>query len=237
MQISVKNAARLLSVPVDKIYQWIKREDIPYIKISDQYYFDKVELLEWANVNGIQISTELFSDNTEDNSESTVLYDSIVDGGVHYNVSGEDIPSVLKSVVGLLKLPEEMDRDFLYDVLLSREALGSTGVGNGIAIPHSRNPLILDIKKPSIALCFLDKPIEFNAIDGKPVSILFTILSNTVNIHLKMLSRLAYTLTNKDFSELLRKKPSADEIFKMINKLEIEINNREKNNKTSSKDD
>ncbi len=227
MQITVKNAAKLLSVSVDKIYQWIKQEDIPYIKVRDQYYFDKIELFEWAKINGIQISTEIFSDKKEENAYSTILYDSLVEGGVHYNVPGNDVASVLKSVVGLLKLPDDMDRDFLYEVLLAREALGSTGIGNGIAIPHSRNPLILDIKKPSITLCFLEKPIEFNAIDGKPVTILFTILSNTVNIHLKMLSRLAYTIANKDFLEFLLKKPKPNEIIEMIKKFETEINERE----------
>jgi PTS system nitrogen regulatory IIA component len=79
-------------------------------------------------------------------------------------------------------------------VLLAREALGSTGVGDGIAIPHVRNPIVLHVPRATVTLCFLENPVDFNALDGRPVTTLFTVVSPTVKAHLHLLSRLAFCL-------------------------------------------
>ena len=81
-----------------------------------------------------------------------------------YRVSGFDKESALREVVELLRLPEEVDRSFLLRVLLAREAIASTAVGEGIAIPHVRNPVVLHVGRPSITLCFLERPIEYGAL-------------------------------------------------------------------------
>ena len=94
-------------------------------------------------------------------------------GGVFYRVSGFDKESALREVVELLRLPEEVDRPFLLRVLLAREAIAPTAIGDGIAIPHVRNPVVLHVGRPTITLCFLEQPIEYNALDGKPVHALF----------------------------------------------------------------
>src|SRR5208283_3836525 len=108
------------------------------------------------------------------------LYDALKSGGIHYRISGKDKPSVLHSVVETMNLPEEVDREFLYQVMLARETLGSTGIGDGIAIPHVRNPIVLHLPRPMVTLCFLERPVDFGAIDGQPVTTLFTLISPTV---------------------------------------------------------
>ena len=70
---------------------------------------------------------------------------------------------------------------------MARESLGSTGIGDGIAIPHVRNPIVMHIPRPTITLCFLEHPIDFGALDGQPVHTLFTIVSPTVRAHLHLL--------------------------------------------------
>ena len=111
-------------------------------------------------------------------------------GGIHYRIGGSDKASVLHHVVETMRLPAEVDREFLYEVLLAREALGSTAIGDGIAIPHVRNPVILHLERPLITLCFLERPVDFGALDGQPVDTLFTLISPTVRAHLHLLSRL-----------------------------------------------
>ena len=64
-------------------------------------------------------------------------------------------------------MPDEVDRDFLLTVLEAREAMGSTGIGDGIAIPHVRNPILLHVKRPFVSLFLLKQPVDFDAIDGK----------------------------------------------------------------------
>ena len=194
MQIDVKEAARVLNVSEKTIYRWIKKGDLPAYRINDLYRFNRAELLEWATAQHIGVSPEIFAGEKGDEGLLPGLEDAIRAGGIHYHVAGATKTDVLAAIVDLMRLPDEVDRQFLYDVLVARESLGSTGFGDGVAIPHVRNPIVLHIPRPMITLCFLETPVEFGAIDGKPVSALLTMVSSTVRGHLHLLSRLTFGL-------------------------------------------
>lgn len=213
MQLTVKTAAGLLNVTEKTIYRWIKQEIIPVYRINDQFRFNRAELLEWATSRRIQISPDIF---VEDDGSKTALpsfSEALKSGGVAYRIGGIDKSTVLKSVVDALSLPDEVDREFLYQVLLAREALGSTGIGDGIAIPHVRNPVVLHVAKPTVTLCFLENEIDFHAIDGKPVNTLFTFISPTVRAHLHMLSRLAFLLRNESVKSAVKRQGTREELM------------------------
>jgi PTS system nitrogen regulatory IIA component len=201
MQIDVKEAARLLAVSEKTIYRWIKQGDLPTYRIGDLYRFHRTELLEWATAKHIEVSPEIFADDESGAGPLPGIEDAIRAGGIHYRVAGATKNEVLSAVVELMQLPEEVDRRFLLSVILARESLGSTGFGGGIAIPHVRNPIVLHIPRPMITLCFLETPIEFDAIDGKPVHTLFTLVSPSVRAHLHLLSRLTYGLRIPEFRD------------------------------------
>jgi len=113
----------------------------------------------------------------------------------------------------VMKLPPDMDRHFLLQVLLAREAMASTGVGDGVAIPHVRNPIVLSVSRPAICLCFPEKPVEFDAIDNQLVHTLFTLVAPSVRIHLHLLSRLALALRDPGFRDALKRQLPRDEIL------------------------
>ena len=213
MQLSVKDVAGLLNVSEKTIYRWIKQQIIPAYRINEQYRFNRAELLEWATSRRIQISPDIFKEGEPSQIPLPNLADALKAGGVTYRVGGTDKASVLRAVVDILHLPEEVDRDFLYQVLLAREQLGSTGVGDGIAIPHVRNPVVLHVSRPAVTLCFLEHPIDFKAIDGQPITTLFTLISPTVRAHLHLLSRLAFALRNPDFKAMLKRQASRAELM------------------------
>ncbi len=213
MQLSVKDVSRLLSVSEKTVYRWIKQESIPAYRISDQYRFNRAELLEWATSRRIQVSPEIFQEEEPSRIVLPSLSEALKAGGIAYRIGGTDAASVLRSIVDILNLPEEVDRSFLYDVLLARERLGSTGIGEGIAIPHVRNPVVLHVSKPTVTLCFLEQPIDFGAIDGQPVRILFTLISPTVRAHLHLLSRLSFVLRHAEFKAALRRDASREELM------------------------
>jgi len=220
MKLTVRDAAQLLNVSEKTIYRWIKQGGIPAYQISDQYRFNRAELLEWATSRRINVSPEIFAEPNGNEAPPPSLSEALRAGGVHYRVGGTDKPSVLHSVVDMIKLPEEVDREFLYQVLLAREALGSTGLGEGIAIPHVRNPIVLHLGRPLVTLCFLERPVDFGAIDGQPVSTLFTLISPTVRAHLHLLSRLGYALRDRDFKAAILRQASRDEIVEALRRVE-----------------
>ena len=220
MQLSVKDAASILDVSEKTIYRWIKQGVIPSYRINEQYRFNRAELLEWATSRRIQVSPEIFSEKDLASSPLPRLGEALKAGGVEYRVEGSDQRSVLRAVVDLLHLPEEVDREFLYQVLLARETLGSTGIGEGIAIPHVRNPVVLHVSKPTVTLCFLEKPIDFGAIDNVPVDTLFTLISPSVRAHLHLLSRLGIVLRDDGVKSALRERASREALMEAFSRAE-----------------
>lgn len=220
MQLSVKDAARLLSVSEKTIYRWIKQEIIPAYRINEQFRFNRTELLEWATSRRIQVSPEIFVEAETPALPLPSLGNALAAGGVVYRLGGKDKPSLLRNLVDVMKLPEEVDREFLYQVLLAREMLGSTGIGDGIALPHVRNPIVLHVTKPTVTLCFLEHPIDFGALDGQPVNILFALISPTVKAHLHLLSRLGYVLQNTDFRAALKRQDPREDLMAQLERVE-----------------
>lgn len=228
MRLTVHDVARLLNASEKSIYRWVSKKEIPFYRIKEQYRFSKAEVVEWASKKGIQISVDSLggeADDTEVHLQD--LCESLTVGGVHYKVEGIDKDSVLKAVVDLLPLPAGIDRSFLHKILLAREALGSTGVGEGIAIPHVRNPIVLAVERPSVTLCFLANKIDFGAMDGIPVNVLFTIISPTVKGHLHLLSRLAFALRASEFKTAIACKAPKDEILRRVAAVEQGLSSSE----------
>ncbi|MEI6876964.1 MAG: PTS sugar transporter subunit IIA, partial [Spirochaetota bacterium] len=92
-----------------------------------------------------------------------------------------------------------------------------------IAIPHVRNPVVLNVAKPSVTLCFLERPIDFRAIDGKPVDVMFAIVSPTVRVHLHLLSRLGLVLRDEAFKQALHARSGDVELLAALARAEAAI--------------
>jgi PTS system nitrogen regulatory IIA component len=221
MRLRVRDAAQLLDVSEKTVYRWISQNSLPVHRVNDQYRFNRAELLEWASSQRIAVSPKMLEE--PEDAFIPSLAEAMRAGGIHYRVDGADKPSALRHVVEVLPLPEGVDRDFLLQVLLARESVGSTAIGNGIAIPHVRNPITLHVDKPMVALTFLANGIDFQAMDGKPVNTLFTIISPTIKAHLNLLSKLAYGLKGSAFADAVKAQDSRDELFRCAADLDQQI--------------
>ena len=219
MDLTPKDAAKMLKVPIDTIYDWIRKGSLPSYRIRDTYRLNRVELLEWATARRLDVSPELFREDDEDRQE-LLLTDALRRGGVVYDLQCTDKRSALRAMCDAIALPEHVNRDELHDVLVAREALCSTGIGNGIAIPHPRGPIVLGMAEPSVTLFIPKRPIEFGAIDGKPVTVLFLILSTTVHVHLTMLSHLMFALQKVELRRLLEAKASQAQLLAKLEEIE-----------------
>lgn len=223
MQLTVRDVADLLSVSEKTIYRWLKRGSLPAYRVNNHYRFNRAELLEWATSRQINVSVDVFHEPSNAQIPLYALSEAISQGGIYYRIEGEDKESALRNVVGLMKLPAEVDRGFLLQVLLAREAMASTAIGDGIAIPHVRNPIVLHVTEPIVCLSFLEKPVDFDSLDGKPVNCLFTLVSPTVKAHLHLLSRLAYTLRDENLRRVLERQGSREEILSTITRIESDL--------------
>jgi PTS system nitrogen regulatory IIA component len=223
MQLGVRDVSRLLNVSEKTVYRWINQGVLPAYRVNEQYRFNRAELLEWATSRKMNVAAEVFEEPESNATPIPGLVESLQAGGIVYRVGGTDKESVLRAVVEHMRLPEEVDRDFLLRVLLAREALQSTGIGDGIAIPHVRNPIVLHVSRPMITLCFLERPIDFGALDGKPVHVLFSLVSPTVRAHLRLLSRLSFALHDAAFKKAVLGQASREEILGAARRVEAKL--------------
>lgn len=226
MKLTVKDAAGLLSVSEKTIYRWIRAGALPVHRLGDQYRFNRAELLEWATGRRLNVAPEIFHEPESELASLPRVSEALAAGGIHYRVGGETKGAALRAMVEVLPLPAEVDREFLLQVITAREALGSSGIGDGIALPHVRSPAVLHVPQPLVALCFLENAVEFGAIDARPVGILFAILAPTTRAHLHLLSRLAFLLRQERLRRVLREGAGREEIARTIRELEAELPER-----------
>ena len=123
----------------------------------------------------------------------------------------------------VLELISQIANQYLIDIdqatilysLACREKMGSTGIGNGIALPHGR---LRDLEKVIAILVTSEKPIDYDAIDNAPVDIFFAILvpEDKASEHLGTLSAVATKLNNKDTLSRMRKAKSDQELFEAL---------------------
>lgn len=222
MFLKVNDLATAVGVDEKTVLNWIKNKGLPAHKQDDRYQVNRVDLLEWATNHGITIPPEIFAASNETPDRPRVS-EALVQGGIFYDLPGDTPETALREVVYRLKLPPSLDPEFLLQTLLAREALGSTAFGNGIAIPHVRNPIVGQTNESAISLCFLKNPIDFDAVDGQPVTILFTLVTPNVKAHLHLLAKLAFLLHDQHVQELLHRPGSEAEIMTAIRALEETI--------------
>jgi PTS system nitrogen regulatory IIA component len=223
MLLTLRDVAELFKVPEATVYEWVASRGLPTQRIKRQYRFSRDELLEWATRNDVPVPPGLVTQSETQPGGAPGVAEALAQGGIHYGVGGVDRRGALAAVVALLPLPDEIERGALLEVLVAREELASTGIGNGIAIPHVRTPIVLDIKSALISLCFLAQPIEFGALDGQPVRCLFTLVSPTVRVHLQLLSRLAFVLQAPTFRAALQREATPDSLLAEIRRAEAEL--------------
>jgi fructose-specific phosphotransferase system IIA component len=112
-----------------------------------------------------------------------------------------------------------LDRDVALDAVITRERTRSTGTGAGIAIPHGKCNAVKEIV---MAIGIAHEPIEFDSVDGKPVSILILLVSplDQTGPHIQALAAISRVMLNEQFRQKFEKAASPDEIYKLLDEIE-----------------
>ena len=216
--LTVKETAEFLKISEKTVYRWIRQGVIPSFKFQGQYRFDRNELHAWARykrIGGVGPGA-LVSQNGEGPLD---LADAVHRGGIHYKIEGDSPDVIYRNLIEFFpftpQTPKELKEELLGE-LIEREALGSTGLGNGIALPHPRHPRDWGFGGPMAPIFFLENPVNFSAFDGKEVFILIVVLCYTIKGHLNMLSRITHFLNNPEVREYLATQPSRTNLMKRI---------------------
>jgi PTS system nitrogen regulatory IIA component len=226
VQLTVRDVGRFLDVAESTVTRWIKQRGLPAQYVGGQYRFNRAELLEWATANRIKVSPEMFDHLETEDEPAPSLTDALEVGGIVYRQPDTTKDRALRALVNVLPLPEGCDRELLLRLFLAREASASTAVGGGIALPHVRNPIVLHVARPMVTLCFLEKPIDYGALDGVPVHVLFSLICPTMRSHLQMLARLAHALHDARFRDVVLSQGEREVILREARRIDDALASR-----------
>ena len=148
------------------------------------------------------------------------LAELIKRGGIYRDVQGNSLKNVLVSLTTAIPSIPDVPADKLLWAVLEREALMSTSIGHGIAIPHPRTPLITQPGGQFTALAFLKNPVDWNSLDGEKVDTLLLIISATAKQHLHTLSEINFFCRQEGFYRLLRERAKQEDILDFIKEAE-----------------
>lgn len=213
MDLSQRDAATALNVSESVLARMVSDEGLPAFVINGRYRFNRTDLLEWATRHGLPTAA-LFQPGLESGPLHVLLA-----GHIHHEVPGTDMKSVMTSVAERMPLPAGNDMALMARVLADRELSGSTSVGDGIAIPHVRSPLILPLERAVMTLCFLATPVPVQAADDLPIRVVWALASPTVRVHLDLLARIGSALQDQRLRELLVTRGTAAAIVNRLAEL------------------
>jgi len=219
--LSVREAAEVLGVSQKTVYRWIKEGRVPSHRLGGQHFLERSEVNNLVIRDGLGPLPDAARE-TEDHQD-TSLYDMLSRGGVFYRISGTTKKDVLQNSLSMVKGLDESVSSPLFQMFLAREELASTGIGDHIAIPHARGSLVGYITQPILSLSFLETPIDYGALDGKPVYALFLLISPNVRTHLRVLARLSFCLHAPEFKQAVLGQASRDTILNTLAQTEARL--------------
>lgn len=218
--LTVSDVVQLLHVPEATIYRWIRQGDIPCIVRKSKYFFNQSTLLTWAESKYIHLEKHSLNESKKrqnPNINISPIIEALETGEVFHKIPSGSTEILFTGIPKYMNIPSQI-KEILAEQLMQRELLSSTGIGNGVAIPHPKNPLGQQLKKSMIGTFFLEEPLDFNAPDGLPVFVIFVLLSSDSFQHLLLLSELAKFLNDEKICDFLKNSPSIENIIEQFKK-------------------
>ncbi len=220
MDLKLKDVAELLNVSETTVRRWISDAKIPYYRLNNQYRFSRNEIENWVLSCKQEGGFSPFVTEDAEKIESLGtqqfgLYRAIHKGGVYQDVPGSTKEEVIRNAVERIAADIRLDAEVITELLLDREKLMSTALSKGVAVPHTRD-FLLQESFDVVAVVFPKEPIEYGALDKKPVDVLFFLFACDDKRHLHLLAKLAHLSAKTSHLSYLRTHPSKAKLLEYI---------------------
>lgn len=237
MDLKIKDVADLLNVSETTIRRWITDGKIPTYRINQHYYFSRTEIESWVMAHkldktceaspftqkkDVEVSLPIKKTPVSGGSKQFSLFRAIHKGEVLHHISGRTKEDIIRTTMKKVAKHLHIDADVMTDLLLDRENMMPTALNNGIAVPHTRDSL-LDAHHDVVIPVFLKKPLEYGALDGKPVHTLFFLFACEDKRHLHLLAKIAHLSSQPPALEFFQTKPEKEKLLHFIKEWEGSI--------------
>lgn len=221
MELNSDEVATLLGVTEREVREWAHAGRLPVVDAQGHLRFNRQVILEWALARGHPLNLGV---KELEPAGLPPLAELFAPQQFHYNVPGRTFAEVVRAALEVFTLPSSVDKELIFDLLVSREKLMTTAVGDGLAVPHLRVPVVVDVSRPAVGVFFTRKAIDMGALDGKPVHTLFLLLSLAPKQHLELLARLAFLFRQPEFVQLLRERARPEAILQWVQRVALHGN-------------
>ena len=227
-KLNLKEAALFLHIPPEDLEHLVKKNEVPFLHEAGRILFRKSILKEWATkavfhqkekkIGKMHYSAKGIWTKTD---PSLKLQNYLLPAGIEASSSAKTKPSVLRELALLAnKTHSVSDPEKLLILLLSREEEQSTGLVNGVALPHPHVHTHQLFNQSFLSVLKTNRGIPFGSMDGKMTDLFFMPCSLNDEEHIFILGRLSALIKKTSFCDDLRKASSADEILEIFNRHE-----------------
>ncbi len=162
MQLAIRDLEILVGVPGDTLYRWAKTRRLPLMRVGDRHFAGRFDLLTWALSTGTILARNPWVRNTDDRSGADRLVDAVELGGTR-NLDVLEPGDLAAALPALLEtLPEAPAK--LRDLMRARLSAAMSGaylvLPAGLAVPHPRHPLLVDVDRPIVRTIFFGSPLQ-----------------------------------------------------------------------------
>ncbi len=234
MDLKIRDVADLLGVSETTIRRWLAEGKIPAYRLNHQYRFSRPEIENWmlnCRINQ-QEGMSPFQSTEKDSSASRNLpssgwqtfglYRALHKGDVIVHPTSKTKEGIIRETTKAIADRFNLDADVVSDLLLDRESLMPTALGEGFAIPHTRD-FLLQGGFDAVFIVFPKEPLDWGALDSKPTHTLLFLFACDDRHHLNLLAKIAHLTSNPEMSHFLSKKPDKEELLSFIKSWELDL--------------
>lgn len=218
MDLEIQDVADLLNVSEVTIRTWLDEGKIPAYRIQDQYRFSRFEIEDWVLNHQMDLEEmEIHKGGTRQFS----LYRALHKGSL-IHMPGKTKEEIITKTAQMMAKDLELDAEVVADLLLDREKQQPTALNNGIGIPHTRD-LLLSAHYDVVTIVFPEEPVDYGALDGKPVHTMFFLFASEDTRHLHLLAKIAHLSSQPESLNFLLSKPNKASLLRYIKEWESRI--------------
>ena len=219
MDLDIKEVSTTLNINEQTLLQWIEDGKIPSYMIGGVHRFNHEEIEDWILDNLQETKNQ---DLGNKGQQSFNLLRAFRKGIVCTDVEGHDKETIITNTMQRVAPTLELDPEVLSEVILERENLMPTALGKGFGIPHARD-FYLPGHQDMICVTFLEKPIDYGALDGEPVHTFLFLLACNNKRHLSLLAKIAHLISDSTIREAFSQRPSKLRLLEIVKNWETNL--------------
>ena len=224
--LTTKQLAQYLQLSERSIYRLVEQGEIPSLKVGGQWRFRKSAVDEWLDLQ-VQRMEPAQLDHTFGEELTTAapsIFELLSPDNILLDVSAVSKREVLATLAERVTLPDPVDRDLLLARLLEREALCTTALADGIAVPHTpRARKRLLASADVVAIARTKVPIEFGALDGKPTDLFVLVLARDERMHVIVVAKVSRLVREAELQSELRSSTSPQQVLRAVRAMETRL--------------